>query len=274
MIKMIFSKRQATLASLAIGGGILFIVAITLLFSNGDERIYRIARDGEWYPVSLMDKGTNVNGFSVDLMTEIAKQQKIQIQMVSINSPNPLWGLEKKNYDGVLSSITPSASNRNKLAFSNPYFLLGPVLIVSASSPITSIQQMNNRIIGNLRGSSLSFEITNYPSIILKPYDSMNTALEDLVRKEIDGVVMGILSAYLYEASIYKNRIKIILPPLTNEGMRLITRKEEEKTLVEKFNAGLKALIDDGTYNHLIESWGLQNTLQKKPENVGLSLPQ
>ena len=54
-------------------------------------------------------------------------------------------------------------------------------------------------------------------------------------------------------------------PPLTQEGLRLVTLKNEKgQQLIDAYNEGLDRLKEAGTYDKLLEKWGLIN-----PEKFG-----
>ena len=58
--------------------------------------------------------------------------------------------------------------------FHNPYYLLGPVLVVSASSHITSLKDLNGKNIGIISGSEQISSLSKNPSINFTFYDYNN----------------------------------------------------------------------------------------------------
>ena len=85
-------------------------------------------------------------------------------------------------------------------------------------------------------------------------------------------MILPALVAYTYIKTFYANRLKVATGPLTVEGLRLIAIKDENgRILIEYFNEGLKALKENGTYDELINNWGLMNTfkLGEQVEEVG-----
>lgn len=238
--------------------GLIFAVRACSAHFLWEPPIYRIAIDKTWYPIQLFDKERNMQAFASELLLAIAKKENIRIEIFFAGSDNMFLGLNNSQFDGVLSPLQPGVFNRESYIFSDPFYKLGAVLVVSDSSNVKSLSDMGGKIIGIRSDASLVFNINQFPEIILKSYDNSLIALMDLEKNTIDGVILDALSASIYTSGIFAKRLKIVGSPLTDIGLRLITRHNQEK-LIEHFNAGLKALKSNGTYNEMIYKWGLFN---------------
>lgn len=224
--------------------------------------LYVIARDPTWYPLNLMGKEKTVLAFTSDLLLTIAKRRMVKIEVISVSSNYLFEGLNEKDYGAVISSLPPNALNNQFYNFSNPFFYVGPVLIVPNNSDINSLDGMNRRVIGVRRDASVSFNITQY-NAYYKPYDSMTMAFDDLYSDRIDGIILPVMQAYTYIDTFHKGRFKVVTSPLDDQGLRLVTRQTYlSEFLIEEFNQGLQELIDDGTYQALCDKWGLINPLK------------
>lgn len=229
--------------------------------------VYRIARDVDIQAYQFLDKEKNILGFTDELLVAIAKDDGIEIQFFNAFATNLFQGLKLGYYDAIISNLRPTSILRESFVFSDPYFLLGPVLIVPASSNVTSLQQMENKVIGIEGGTSVVFDVETYPSIVIVPYDNVFSALDTLVAGKIDGVIMGALSAHVYIPNLYPGKLKIATEPLTKEGLRLIAKKGAEgEQFIEVFNKGLAQYKEDGQYEKLITHWGLYTPTQKLKE--------
>ena len=250
------------------------ILAIVLLFGFfivrcsiiAPTKLYVVARDPTWRPLMLLDKEASMTAFTNELLAGIAVEEGIRVDTVSGNSDTLFQGLDNFAYDGILTSLVPSPNNANRYIISDNYFLLGPVVIVKENSTINSITQLNNKTVGVLRGSSNVFEIAQYPTINIISYDSAVDAIENLIKKNIDAVIMDTLPAHSYSMKFYAGEIKVATPPLTKKGIHLITRKDPvSMKLMEAFNEGLKKVREDGTYDELLKRWEL-STPDNTPE--------
>jgi polar amino acid transport system substrate-binding protein len=231
-----------------------------LLFNSCGQRIrpvYRIGVDPTWYHLELMGKEKNLLGFSTDLLKEIGMLKKINIELIMRSWDNLAEGLKEESYAAILSTITPYLFNRETYDFSDIYLSTGPVLIVSASSSVTSLKEMEGKEVAIQRGSQNEPLFEKYPGVLLRIYDSIPQALNDVAKQVIDGAIVDILTAEGYVQDIYHGELKIATPPLNKEGVRLITLHGKEAKLIENFNEGLRELKENGVYSQLARKWSL-----------------
>ena len=219
---------------------------------------YHIAEDKNWFKIHPHDKASSISAFSNQLLGAIAAEQGIQISLYADNITNLQAVLEEGEYDAVLTAITPTNKNLDSFLFSDPIYLLGPVLVVRADADIGDLHQMEGKIVGVMSGSSLLFDVDRYPSLILKTYENPQQALLSLDRDLIDGVLLDFLHAYIYTKGLYAEKLKVVTPPLNDAGLQLITRKTAVgQELINDFNGGLKEIKASGIYDELVRKWDL-----------------
>ena len=256
-------------AAIFIIGGLIRACSITS--ATIPTTLYRIGYDESWYPLSLYGKERNMAGFVTDLLGEISRDTKLRMVLYPMTGSSMYPELDNGNIEGILSFVQPTVSMQDRYLFSDPIYLIGPVLIVSSSNKANSMKSMEGKIVGVKRGSTLIFD-EPYPPMQIVPYDNMSTAFSDLVANRIDGIVINALEAFLQLQGLYAKELRVATPPLTKEGLRLIVRKEGEGTqFIELFNEGLKQSRDDGQYNAIRDKWTLFNT-DVKPENLPIIL--
>lgn len=243
-----------------------FLCLGCLLYSCSGEglpkgKVYSVTRDPTWYPSNLMGKEKNMTAFSDDLLMTIARTEGIRFH-INNSSPDALLpGLLNQEYEMILTQIPPTLKLQETVVFSNPYFLLGPVLVTQIDSPITSIEEMNGKTIGIEAGSLLFFESQKYPSIIVTTYNNIFQALGALDADKIDGVLMGAFPAHIYTKTFYPTRLRVATSPLTQDGLRLAAlKKGTNEKLIKEFNDDLEKMHEDGSYDEMIKKWGLVNT--------------
>lgn len=229
--------------------------------SDGVSKDYIIARDPTWFPVNLMGKDANLTAFTNDLFLAIAAEEKIRIHWGSVISEDLFQGLDSGEYDAILTFRTPSSHNRQNFLFSNSFFFVGPVLLVPASSKVQSLGEMEGAVIGIEHGTPLAFDVDRYPTITFLSYDHAIHLLDALSNEYIDGAIMAAIPGYIYAHSLYNKKIKILTQPLTKESLKVAARHTPEgEALINHINHGLKALKANGSYDALLDKWGLYNT--------------
>lgn len=228
-----------------------------------EDHVYRIASDGMWYPEFLMGKEKNMSVFSNELLIEIAKRQNFKIELAFAKASNLFKGLENEDYDGVLASLRSGVQQKENFYTSDLYYLLGAVLIVQAHSDVQSLADLSGKTVGIRAGYPTPPKLQQYPSVLVRYYENMSQALADLNNNSIAGIIMETVPAYAYTSAYYRDTLKVLTPQLTHNGLSLITLKtEQNQWLIDQFNAGLKAIKEDGTYEQLLYKWDLYNPIE------------
>lgn len=244
---------------------VLILIGLVRSCTSGEKKIvkssYKIYRDPNAAPLLLMGKERNMRAFSDELILAIANKANLKVSINAENYKNLFEGLDAGKYDAIVSLLTPNVINQSRYYFSDPFYLLGPVLIVRQDSKANSLAQMEGKIVGISAGSTSAYNVDNYPSILIIPYDNVTMALDDLTNNKIDGLIMEAWPANVYTHGFYGTKLRVASSPLTKEGLRLVTlRKQEYAYLIESFNEGLIDLKKDGEYDKLLEKWSLFNT--------------
>ncbi len=229
----------------------------------GSNHTYIIGRDNSWNAMQLIGRERNLLAFTNDLLETIAHQAEFRFAWHDTTHDTLFEGLDDGSYDAILSSERPDIYNQQKYAFSELIIKFGPVLIVRQDAAISSLKQMQGLTIGVGYGLPLTFNAirqsgANVYNLIFVTYPTINKALEALSKDRIDGVIMDALPAYTMLNKFYTGQLKIATPPLTDQGLRLISLKDEaSETLINNFSEALRTLKKNGTYDSLIDKWDM-----------------
>ncbi len=227
-------------------------------FSCGGSQktTYQVGVDPSWYPLLVEGKEKNLTGFSTELLQEIGKKEHIAISKVSVSWDVLMEGLKKKQYAAILFSLPPYNFNQQTYDFSELYLKTGPVLVVPASYPYTSLEKLSGKEIAVMPGSSGTSILEKYPGILIRNYDSIARALNDVSTGTINGALVDRLMAEAYCQDLYQGKLRIVTEPLDNSGLRMITLHNQAPELIEAFNEGLDKLKSSKEYDNLLKKWG------------------
>jgi polar amino acid transport system substrate-binding protein len=227
---------------------------------RGDRPVggsYAIGRDETWFPLTLGEKTANVNGFTNALVQEISQETGQPMYIQNLSWDQLFSKLDRHELSGVFTSISPNVENQKKYTFSDPFLLLGPVLVVQQNSQKSSLAQMGVSKIGVSQYDDSILILQKYPSIQIELYENMPTALDDLAEDKIDGVLISNIEAHTLVPTRYLGKLRIATKPLSNKGLRLITIKEKNDPLIKYFNDGLRRLQSNSRYPALIEKFNV-----------------
>lgn len=240
---------------------LLLLLLILTCCGSGPNTPRKVGVDSSWYPLQLESRSNTVTAFSTELLTKIGGIENIPFVKVTVNWNDLMEGLQKDKYDAILTSMPPYIFNEKLFDFSDIYLPLGPVLVVKADSTIRSMTTLSGKEIAVITGSKNDLLLEASPGVLIRDYSTIPTALNALVAGTIDGAIIDILSAVAYCRDLYQGQLKIVTAPLTDEGLRLVTKHDAAPDLIKGFNAGLKKLKTDGSYLKLLDKWNLHESI-------------
>ncbi|SCC90028.1 Uncharacterized protein SCG7086_AK_00230 [Chlamydiales bacterium SCGC AG-110-P3] len=237
----------------------LLVVCLGYVTSCGiaQTHVYVVARDPSWYPLQLMGREAKMSAFSDDLLWEIARREGFKVATVRTGPGGIERGLDSGEFDAVLTTMVPNAVHRESYVYSDPYFYSGPMLVVPIHSDIKNLEDMAGLELAVQSGTLGLYQIDTETGIVFRFFDNIIKGVEQMIKGDIDGVVMDLVPAYGYANGIYRDEIKLVGQPLSKASMRLVTSRNNSDELVAYFNHGLKEVKEDGTYKQLLEKWGL-----------------
>jgi polar amino acid transport system substrate-binding protein len=233
----------------------LLLMLVSCASSSNAGR--KVGLDASWYPLAFGKQDNHVTAFSTELLAEIARVEKIPFVKVTVNWNDLMDGLQKNKYEAILTSMSPYIFNEKLFDFSEVYLPLGPVLVVPIDSSLDSIHKLDRKEIAVIAGSTSVLILETSQGVLIRSYDSIPKALSDVVAGTVDGALIDSLPAVSYCRDLYQGQLKVVTPPLNQEGLRLVTKHQKAPELIAGFNQGLQKLKNNGFYDKLLDKWGL-----------------
>lgn len=233
-----------------------FYLSKSCTIISASKDTYQIGQDNRWKDLNLMGKEKNFSAFSNELLIAIAREEHFHVNLNMLN--DPLTELEQGNLQGILTSLQPNYLNENRLLFSDPFFLYGPVLIIPSTIAVDGWNEKRKKILAIPANSPHLLNLEKDPMVQVKLYNDILSALADLSARRIDGAIFPAIQAHTYISTFYKHELKIASLPLTSEGVRLVTLNNARgESLIKSFNDGFEVLKENGNYQFLLNRWGL-----------------
>lgn len=224
---------------------------------------YVIAYPNNWSQIQLYGTEQSVVGFSSDLMNEISRTVNVKVRLVTAEPSTMPALLDSGQVDAIITSIPDDPANDRYYEFTSPFFVSGTVVVVSAESPYTKLDDLKNVVIGYDYNAGIDIAKGAKSSWILKPYDSISKALDEVTGGAIDGMILNYINAGRLTRSMYRSRIRILTPSLTTQNLRLAVRHGKNHELVELFNKGVAKYVQSGQYKELLDYWGIDSELTR-----------
>lgn len=223
----------------------------------------------EYPPQAFSDQISHQpTGFDIDLITEIARRLNLKITIVNTPYSSLVDNVVQGELDVAIAAIPITETLKAKVHFV-PYFKGGEVLLVQRGNPlhIRGLDDLCGKRVAALKNSleqsDLNLANTNCtesgkPSIEVIVANKYTSMMGELTSKRIDATFQDLPLA---DSFIDRNPNLVEqagpIMNITTEGIAI--SKDERGNLYSAIEAVLNAMQQDGTYQKLVQKWGLTN---------------
>ncbi len=249
-------------------GALPFTVMADTLNDIQDRGVLRVGMEPGYMPFEMTDQKGEIIGFDVDMAKRIAKAMGVKLELVSTAWDGIIPALLTKKFDILMSGMTVTAERNLKIAFANPYIVVGQSILVKKqyANVVKSYKDLNNKKfkVGSKLGTT--GEQATKRMIGQATYISFETEQEgimDLVNGKIDAFVYDL--PYMAIANAQKSEGKLIFldEPFTYEPLGWAIR-HGNGDLLNWLNNYLTQLKNDGTYDKIYAKWFLKDDWVRK----------
>lgn len=235
---------------------LLLLLSLLVGCGGGSQKLLRVGIDPTWYPIDFGSQTSYVNGYTEDLLLEMAHYSGMEFEIVHVNWDDLLDGLKAKKFDAILTSLPPYEYNQALYDFSLNTLDLGPVLIVPVNGGKESLEHLKGELVGLLTNDSAVALLEKYPEILIRNYSSIPELLNAVVTGDVEAALLNRIPAVNFVGDLYAGRLKIAGDPMTKAGLHLVAPKGR----LQKFNRTLESLQKKKTVEMLLKKWGFSLT--------------
>ncbi|MCE5257933.1 MAG: basic amino acid ABC transporter substrate-binding protein [Chloroflexi bacterium] len=226
--------------------------------TSASGKVYVFASDATFPPMEMVDENKQIVGFDVDLINAIAEAMGFTAEIKNTAWDGIFAGLESGDYDAIISSVSITDERKQKYDFSDPYINAGQAVVVRADeTSINSDADLPGKVAGAQIGTTGALALGEIEGVVLKEYDTIDLAFQDLQLGTIDAVVVDtpVAAQYVLTSETFKGKFKIVGQPFTDEYYGILVKKGENTELLQLFNEGLAKIKADGTYDAIYTKW-------------------
>lgn len=230
----------------------VFLIVLTAELKAQSLAIGIVAYDP---PFSMNADKNHFFGFDVELITELCKQIKAQCQLKPMLFDELFTELKASKIDLGIAAITITNERQKTFLFSLPYLASAARFMTTKNDSITSLEQLNNRSIGIIRGSLFKKHITQkFKTNTVREYPSTNQLITALNQQEVDALLMDDFSADYWIAN-NNTLLKGLGKPFSVGIGYGIMAKMDSKMLMNQINQALKHIEKNGFYLSLYQKY-------------------
>jgi glutamate transport system substrate-binding protein len=210
-----------------------------------------------------------VEGFDVDIGTEIARELGVEPRFVEAISDNRIPFLQRGTVDLILSTMTINAERDMEIDFSEPYYIARGRILVPGDSDIRGLQDLAGNSVCTALGSTYEETIReDAPDADLQLVDTYSECLERLQNGSIDAISTD--DVILTGMIIQDDTLQMVGDPLTTEpyGVGIRQGEAQVKRFVDRV---LRDIEQDGRWEEIYQEWvGRHINREEQPPDMTL----
>ncbi|MBI4787980.1 MAG: basic amino acid ABC transporter substrate-binding protein [Chloroflexi bacterium] len=222
-------------------------------------RALKVGSDTTYPPFEFVNKTNEVVGFDVDVVNEICKLVNCKATFITTGFDTIFVALSQKQFDMVASGVTITEERKKTVDFGAPYLHYEEVLLVRADeNRIAGAEDLKSGkyIVGVQTGTSneeTAKTLVPDEKKQLKRFDTFDQAIAALIGKDVDVVEIDKPAADGYMAQ-NAGKMKVTGKGLVSADLGFAFQKGD-KTLIDAFNAGIKTIQTNGTFDKSYKKW-------------------
>ncbi|GAD56099.1 amino acid ABC transporter substrate-binding protein [Limimaricola cinnabarinus] len=216
----------------------------------------RVGMSGGYFPFTFV-RQDELQGFEVDVMNAVGEEAGLDIAFETMSFSGLIGALEAGRIDTIANQITITPDREAAFAFTQPYVIDGAQVVTKAGNDeIEGVQDLRGRTVAVNLGSNFEQLLRDLPfadEIDIRTYES--NIEQDTALGRVDAFVMDrVSSAQVIAESPLP--LQLAGEPFSEIRNALPFRDtEEDRAMLERVDAALTALKEDGTLSDISKKW-------------------
>jgi polar amino acid transport system substrate-binding protein len=233
----------------------------------------KIGSDIAYPPVEFFKEGTNeAQGIDIDIGTALGEKLGVGVKFINDSDfAGIISALKAGRYDAIMSSMNDTEERRNQGVDFVDYFSAGTGILVAKGNPqkVTSLADLCGKAVAVQKGTAQETE--TLPAESKKCTDAGKGAINILAfegdPEALQQVKIGRAVAIVEDSPVASYNAKTsgggadfeVVGDITDVGSYGIAVPSANTKLRDALQAALKAIIADGTYDKILEKWGVSS---------------
>ncbi|MGV0811899.1 amino acid ABC transporter substrate-binding protein/permease [Mycolicibacterium boenickei] len=218
---------------------------------------YVVATDITFAPFEFQDAAGKFVGIDIDLINEIAANQKFNVTIKPLGFDAALQAVQANQADGVIAGMSITDERKKVFDFSDPYFESGvQMAVLESNEDIKSYEDLRGKRVAVKNGT----EGAGFAESIKDKYGFSTVYFADSASM-FEEVKTGNSQAVFEDYPVLNYNIqqgsgfKTVTPKEKGASYGFAVNKGQNAELLSKFNAGLKDLKESGRYDEIVETY-------------------
>lgn len=218
-------------------------------------KVIQVGSDLEGAPMEMVSKDNKPEGFDIDMMAAICKENNWEPKWESASFDGLIPSLQAGKYDAIMSSITITEERAKSVLFSDPYFMATQYIITKKDSTVKTegdLKRPGLRV--GVQNTTTGQIVCEKMGLNPKKYETMPDVFNALINGEVDAVVFDSVFALYFIQQNPGLPLTYVTGDFPKEYYG-IAMQSGNKEMADKINAAIKKVKEDGTYNQIYKKW-------------------
>ena len=220
---------------------------------------YKVAMNAQFPPVESMNSSGQIEGFDVDVMNAIAKEEGFKVTYHQQAWDGIFASLKAGDNDILISGITITDDRKKEMLFSEPYYKITQVVLVPQGKNIASVEDLKKMdkvgVTIGTTGDLAAQKILGATSEKIIRLENLPLMLKEVETGAVDAVISdsAVVADYVKKKGD-KGFTMVEVPDFTVEYYGIAVR-QDDKALMDKINSGLKKIQASGEYDKISDKY-------------------
>ena len=211
------------------------------------------ATQSDEYPFAYTGSNGQLEGFSIDLINQIASKLGLKVQYKAIAFSGLLADIAANQYDVGAIGVAVTSAREQTVTFSEPYYYGYFGIIAQKSSNFTSVSDLNGKTVAVVQGTAQeTYSKQNYPQMVIKDFPSQPTALAALEGGQVSAFFLGGPDTARY---IKSNPNLSLVTAIQTTTPNAFPVGKANTNLANAINNQLNKMFADGAYVTTYKKW-------------------
>ena len=221
------------------------------------DKTYIIYSDNAFAPFEYLDtKSNEYVGVDMDIMAAIADDQGFKYEMHNEGFDAAMGAVQSGQADAMIAGMTINDERKQTFDFSEPYFDDGQVIVAKDGTKIEDLKGKTVAVKNGTAGKDYAESVKDEYGFTINYYKG-SPEMYQAVSTGVDVACFEDFSVIGYAIKTGEVDLKILSEePMNVKGYGFAVKKGENAELLEKFNAGLKNIKENGKLKEILAKYG------------------
>ena len=219
-----------------------------------DGNVLIVGTNAEFPPFEYIGDDGEPDGFDIALIKAIGEKMGMEVQVENMEFASLVAAIGTK-IDASIAGMTVTDERAQVVDFSDTYYDAVQSVIVAADSDIATADDLKGKSIGVQMGTTGNFIADDIEGATVQAYNKGVDAVNDLLNGRVDAVIIDTNPANVFAKNFEGQVVALDGAQFDFEPEHYAIALPKGSDLVEKVNAALAELKEDGTFDAIVDEY-------------------